>query len=114
MGKEVPDYKIKKHEEPRREKLRGHFKDTEASDDAIDLLFMLLRYEPMARIWPERGMVHQYCKQFHDEGSDITWQGHRIPNGFDDNTKLKTVQYRDEIYKQIKEADAAAADRQRG
>ena len=42
-----------------------------ASEDAIDLLMQLLRYDPTKRIQPRAGLTHEYCVQFHDPETEI-------------------------------------------
>ena len=69
-----------------------------ASDDAIDLLSQLLKFNPSKRITPRDGMVHPYCAQFHDAETEIEWEGPYIMNEFDDNKKLRTQDYRERLY----------------
>ena len=74
-----------------------------ASDDAIDLLSQLLKFDPSNRITPRNGMVHPYCAQFHDAETEIEWEGEYIKNPFDDNKKLQTRDYRQELYERMRD-----------
>ena len=65
-----------------------------ASDDAIDLLSQLLKFNPSKRITPRDGMVHPYCAQFHDAETEIEWVGEKIKPPTNDNQKLQTQMYR--------------------
>ena len=89
-----------------------------ASDDAIDLLCCLLRYNPDERIVPLDGMVHPYCVQFHDPETEVVWEGPKISNPMDDNTKKPTKVYREELYERSAKAEqeklAAMQGRSRG
>ena len=46
-----------------------------ASDDAIDLLERLMQYDPKRRLTAAEGLQHNYCSQFHDPESEVTYAG---------------------------------------
>jgi len=94
-----------------------------ASEDAIDLLMQLLRYDPTKRIQPRAGLTHEYCVQFHDPETEIVSnktvgtnpdaadagffdaitensgvQRGDFMSGVTDNKKIQTQQYRDMLY----------------
>lgn len=70
------------------------FQDHNASEDAIDLMCKLMKYDPERRITCKDGMTHPYCAAFHDPATEVEWQGLKIPNPVDDNLKLNTKDYR--------------------
>ena len=82
-----------------------------ASDDAIDLLCQLMRYDPSERITPANGIHHPYCEQFHDAETEYVWEGPVITNPMDDNDKKTTKMYREQLYERT---DAKAAQRAGG
>ena len=69
-----------------------------ASDDAIDLLERLMQYDPKRRLTAAEGLQHNYCSQFHDPESEVTYAHGRVNISVHDNKKLTVSKYRDLLY----------------
>jgi len=86
------------------------------SDDALDLMTDLMRFDPTERITAKAGLTHPYCAQFHDAESEI--EARRdvsvsttapMPEGkaektvnVPDNCKKSTGFYRETLYYMIR------------
>ena len=69
-----------------------------ASDDAINLLERLMQYDPKRRLTAAEGLQHNYCSQFHDPESEVTYAHGRVNISVHDNKKLTVSKYRDLLY----------------
>ena len=73
-----------------------------ASDDAVDLLLQLMKYNPTKRKTAKEGLEHNYCAQFHDPESEVSYatkDGKNIVTiSHHDNKKLNVQKYRDYLY----------------
>jgi len=86
------------------------------SDDALDLLTDLMRFDPTERITAKAGLTHPYCAQFHDAESEIEARREvsvsttaPMPEGkaektvnVPDNCKKSTGFYRETLYYMIR------------
>ena len=67
--------------------------------DVVDLLLQTMRFSKHDRLDAQKGLEHAYCAQFRDPETEI--EANQIvsdPNGFNDNTKLTTIIYREKLY----------------
>ena len=69
-----------------------------ASNDAIDLVERLMQYDPRKRMTSAEGLKHNYCAQFHDPESEVTYAQGRVNISVHDNKKLTVSKYRDLLY----------------
>jgi len=86
------------------------------SDDALDLMTDLMRFDPTERITAKAGLTHPYCAQFHDAESEIEARREvsvsttaPMPEGkaektvnVPDNCKKSTGFYRETLYYMIR------------
>jgi len=88
---------LKAHsEETRRATWRNMY--PKASNDAIDLVERLMQYDPRKRMTSKEGLKHNYCAQFHDPESEVTYAQGRVNISVHDNNKLTVSKYRDLLY----------------
>jgi len=89
--------RLKAHsEETRRATWRHNY--PKASADAIDLIERLMQYDPRKRLTAAEGLRHNYCAQFHDPESEVTYAQGRVGINVHDNKKLTVSKYRDLLY----------------
>ena len=69
-----------------------------ASPVAIDLVERLMQYDPQKRMSAAEGLRHEYCAQFHDPESEVTYAHGRVAISVHDNKKLSVSKYRDLLY----------------
>lgn len=83
-----------------REMWRGHY--PKSSDDAVDLLLQLMQYNPTKRKTAKEGLEHNYCAQFHDPESEVSYATkdgkNTVSISHHDNKKLNVQKYRDYLY----------------
>jgi len=79
----------------------------ETSDEAIDLLMQLLRFNPDERLTAEQALEHPYVAQFHDPAVERK-ANKCVQVPIDDNEKKNTSTYREYLYKEIDQAKRAA------
>eukprot|EP00472_Partenskyella_glossopodia_P006477 CAMPEP_0197529230 /NCGR_PEP_ID=MMETSP1318-20131121/27678_1 /TAXON_ID=552666 /ORGANISM="Partenskyella glossopodia, Strain RCC365" /LENGTH=381 /DNA_ID=CAMNT_0043084613 /DNA_START=354 /DNA_END=1502 /DNA_ORIENTATION=- len=72
----------------------------DASEEAIDLLSKLLRFDPKDRISAAQMLSHPFFKDFHDSKDEPTLKK-PIRIKFDDNKRFSIEEYRKSLYKQI-------------
>mmetsp|Transcript_26656 Transcript_26656/g.67792 ORF Transcript_26656/g.67792 Transcript_26656/m.67792 type:complete len:389 (+) Transcript_26656:140-1306(+) len=75
----------------------------DTSNDAIDLLMLLLRFNPDERVSAEQALDHPYVAQFHDPAVERK-ANKCVQVPIDDNDKKNTSVYRDFLYKEIDQA----------
>jgi len=68
-----------------------------AGPEALQLIRSLMLYDPSKRMTAEEGLRHEYCKQFHDPGSEKK-ATKAVGIDIDDNDKKSTTVYRDKLY----------------
>lgn len=96
---------------PKQRRLRDIF--PKASDDAVDLLGRMLKFNPGERISAKDALAHRYCAQFHNEAEE--YEAPRpIVVPVDDNLKLSTADYRDKLYQDIVKKKQEKAGRSGG
>jgi len=78
-----------------------------ASDDAIDLLTILMKYDPSKRITAADGLTHPYCIQFHDKETEVM-ATNEVAIPIHDNKKLSTQKYRELLYEDLSKKKASA------
>lgn len=71
-----------------------------APSQAIDLLRLLLQFNPNKRISAEKALQHPYVAQFHNP-EDEPICNHIISIPIDDNTKFTVEQYREKVYSEV-------------
>ena len=79
-----------------------------ATEEAIELLCRLMRYDPAQRITAKDGLEHLYCAQFHEPSTEVTFPDTHpeqpcVTIELHDNKKLSTSNYRDKLYSLILE-----------
>jgi len=83
---------------PKQTRLRDMF--PKASDQSVDLLSRMLKFNPEERISAKDALAHPYCAQFHNEAEEYNCPK-PILVPVNDNTKLSTADYRDKLYQDI-------------
>jgi len=78
----------------------------DTSDDAINLLMLLLRFNPEERLTAEQALDHPYVSQFHDPAVERK-ASKCVHVPIDDNEKKNTSVYREWLYKEIDQAKRA-------
>jgi len=94
---------------------RRYFSDIlpKADEDTIDFLENLLTFNPKKRLTAIQALAHPYLQQFHVESDEPSCPTPIIVP-MDDNKKFEVAQYREQLYRNIKEeAERAAAERKR-
>ena len=71
-----------------------------ASDEALDLLKNLLRFNPNKRFTAEQALEHPYVSEFHNIDDEPSCE-RVIEIAIDDNTKFSIREYRDKLYQEI-------------
>lgn len=71
-----------------------------ASDEALDLLKNLLRFNPNKRFTAEEALEHPYVAEFHNIDDEPSCE-RVIEIAIDDNTKFSIREYRDKLYQEI-------------
>eukprot|EP01028_Stygiella_incarcerata_P011218 TRINITY_DN623_c0_g2_i3.p1 TRINITY_DN623_c0_g2~~TRINITY_DN623_c0_g2_i3.p1 ORF type:complete len:392 (-),score=87.35 TRINITY_DN623_c0_g2_i3:541-1716(-) len=73
-----------------------------AGADALDLIGKLLVFNPDGRLTADEALAHPYVSMFHDPSQEhVCEKPIKIP--FDDNTKYSISDYRDMLYKYIRQ-----------
>jgi mitogen-activated protein kinase 15 len=70
-----------------------------ASADALDLVTLLLEFNPAKRMTAEGALKHPYLAQFHT-GEEPT-APRAVSISIDDNVKYTVQDYRDKLYKEV-------------
>ena len=94
-----------------RQRWREKFPENIASEDAIDLLFRLMRYHPDARLTASDALLHSYCQVFHDAAFVDHCESKVSTEGFPDNEKKSVHAYRDKLYKMVDDRYPTPAER---
>lgn len=81
-----------------------------ASDDAVDLLIQLLRFNPKHRVSAEQALEHPYVQQFHDPVAERS-ATRCVSVPVSDDEKRSTNYYRDQLYGHITTSKAANSRR---
>jgi len=69
----------------------------QASEDALDMMRVMLEFNPDKRMSAAEAMKHPYVAKFHDAANEpVLTEAIRIP--IDDNTKFSIAEYRDKLY----------------
>jgi mitogen-activated protein kinase 15 len=86
------------------DEVRRRFQATfrNATPDALDLLLKLLAFNPQQRPSAEAALGHAYVAQFHNPMLEMT-ASFKVKPSTDDNTKMTTAHYRNELYQQIRD-----------
>jgi len=71
-----------------------------ASADALDVLRLMLQFNPNKRITAQQALEHPYLEQFHNAEEEIACE-HPIQIPISDNKKLSVAAYRDELYNSV-------------
>jgi mitogen-activated protein kinase 15 len=71
-----------------------------ASDEALDLLRNLLKFNPFKRFTAEQALKHPYVTQFHNPADEPVCDK-IIRISIDDNVKFTIKDYRDKLYQEI-------------
>ncbi|CAK73063.1 unnamed protein product (macronuclear) [Paramecium tetraurelia] len=71
-----------------------------ASDDALDLIFSLLKFNPNSRLTAEKALAHPYFSNFHNVDEEPI-SDKIITLAIDDNEKFTANEYRDKLYEEI-------------
>lgn len=71
-----------------------------ASEDALDLMSKLMRFNPNQRLSAEEALKHPYVIQFSTPEEEVV-VGHAIRISIDDNTKFSVDDYRDKLYEEV-------------
>eukprot|EP01126_Amoeba_proteus_P013305 TRINITY_DN1562_c0_g2_i11.p1 TRINITY_DN1562_c0_g2~~TRINITY_DN1562_c0_g2_i11.p1 ORF type:complete len:340 (-),score=60.18 TRINITY_DN1562_c0_g2_i11:144-1163(-) len=83
-----------------------------ADDDTIDFLEKLLKFNPEKRLTAEEALAHPYLQQFHVEADEPSC-ARPVVIPMDDNHKFEVSVYREQLYKDIKEAARLAEEARR-
>uniref|UniRef100_A0A7S3ACT9 Mitogen-activated protein kinase n=2 Tax=Haptolina ericina TaxID=156174 RepID=A0A7S3ACT9_9EUKA len=84
---------------------KKHF--PEATEVSLELMGSLMQVDPNKRLSAEAGLVHEYCKQFHDETSEER-AGKLVIIDLDENEKKTTNLYREKLYASIESRKGVA------
>ncbi|CAD8061137.1 unnamed protein product [Paramecium primaurelia] len=71
-----------------------------ASDDALDLMYSLLKFNPNNRLTAEKALAHPYFSNFHNIDEEPS-SDKIITLAIDDNQKFSANEYRDKLYEEI-------------
>ena len=71
-----------------------------ASDDAIDMIYNLLRFNPTKRLSVEEALAHPFVAQFHNPEEETNCTK-KIFIPIDDNKKFSIREYRNKLYSDI-------------
>ena len=89
-------------EEEQKSKWGNHYAEKlspETKDDAVDLLYQLLQFDPRKRLTAMAGLSHSYCSQFADRQTEtICATSIVVPDDCPDNKKLTVAKYRSHCY----------------
>ncbi|GAA56787.1 putative serine/threonine-protein kinase C05D10.2 [Clonorchis sinensis] len=71
-----------------------------ADKNALDLMFRMLRLNPLRRITALEALQHPYLRRFYRPSEILTMSHHVVPP-LDDNVQLSIAEYRNLLYKMI-------------
>ena len=73
-----------------------------ASAEALDLLRLLLLFNPKRRLTVEQGLRHPYVVDFHNPDDEPVFPGGALQHAAEDNIKFKATEYKDRLFHDLK------------
>ena len=73
-----------------------------ASAEALDLLRLLLQFNPKRRLTVEKALRHPYVVDFHNPDDEPVFPGGALTLPCEDNVKFKSIYYKSRLFDDLK------------